>query len=180
VCDNCALIHHELGWSLSKLLHLSRDEFPLWLENLMTTHGGNKQCNALWEASIPAGWAKISPTSSHEKRRSFILSKYRWHAFTSDEHHNIPLDGLLQLLTHESGAVQLQVQDVHMFISRRVDINGEQGNASALQMALAYGNAPVACFLLLNGSSFSDGDLRQLSALTGAPLKDFATSLCAV
>ena len=187
VCEDCALIHQQLGWCVSKLKHLVRDDFPAWLVQLLREHGGNERGNSLWGNSVPEGWSKITPTSSPEKRRNWINAKYLWHAFVDDEPRGLDFDKLAQLV--ESGSAT--VASCHLFLTRKVDVNKkkEEGSSSSssssspqsmLQIALAQGNTSVACFLLCAGSEYSDSDLVQLAGLLGVPVSEFSTILCLV
>ena len=179
-----------LGWCVSKLKHvLGRDEFPAWQVELLLEMG-NERGNNIWEKQIPIGWNKITSGSSLEKRRNWVSAKYQWYAFISD---NVQAGGGVRfdekgLMTSIANGVT--VDDVHVFLSRRVDINrrhvlGEEGlmmllptttttttttpTTTALHLALACRNSLVALFLLVNGSDYTAEDALHLSNLIDSP-----------
>jgi len=162
VCDECALVHDQLGWSVSKLKHAEKDEYFEW-EVALLEAGGNERGNAKWEAAIPIGWAKPQPTSSPEARRVWVSAKYQWFAFVSDSH-LLDEEGLGRLII-SGGAT---VDNVHLHLTRKVDINKKLDRGlNIMQLAIQHSNTLVACFLLVNGSDFTDKDLSALTSLMG-------------
>ena len=156
LCEECALVHQQLGWTVSKLKHLSHDHFPDWQIDLLQLLG-NARANAIWEAQVPEGWAKISGTSSLEKRSSWIRAKYLWFAFVSDDH--VSEEQLWQDFAN------VDVTAVHAFLARQgVDINAALSPVpgsvpcTLLRLALARNDTTLARFLLLNDAVVDDPD----------------------
>lgn len=65
LCEDCALVHQQLGWCISKLQHISRDDFPDWMVTMRVgTKRGDKQrrihprCSFIF---IPQGWYQQAP-----------------------------------------------------------------------------------------------------------------------
>jgi len=158
LCEECALVHQQLGWTVSKLKHLSCDHFPDWQVDLLLLLG-NARANEIWEAQVPVGWAKITTTSSLEKRSSWIRAKYLWFAFVSDDRVSE------EQLWRDFANGDASVSAVHAYLARQsVDINAPRSPVpgsvpcTLLRLALARNDTTVARFLLLNGAEFDAAD----------------------
>ncbi|XP_035389936.1 arf-GAP with Rho-GAP domain, ANK repeat and PH domain-containing protein 1 isoform X5 [Electrophorus electricus] len=76
-CKRCAGEHRSLGPSISKVRSLKMDK-KVWTDNLIQLFLvlGNERANQFWAANVPPSEA-LSPTSSSEERRRYIIAKYR-------------------------------------------------------------------------------------------------------
>ncbi|NXD28544.1 ARAP1 protein, partial [Spelaeornis formosus] len=77
ICKRCAGEHRGLGPGISKVRSLKMDR-KVWTEELIELFQqfGNMTANQFWAANVPPSEA-ISPTSSSQERRHFLISKYR-------------------------------------------------------------------------------------------------------
>ncbi|XP_060744888.1 arf-GAP with Rho-GAP domain, ANK repeat and PH domain-containing protein 1-like isoform X2 [Tachysurus vachellii] len=76
-CKRCAGEHRSLGPSISKVRSLKMDK-KVWTEDLVQLflELGNERANQFWAANIPPSEA-LTPFSSSDKRKHFIIAKYR-------------------------------------------------------------------------------------------------------
>jgi len=84
LCQQCAAVHRQLSWAISKLKSIELDEFSEWQMKIIHYELGNDVVNSIWEKNVPAGWTKPSKGSSPEDRSKWILAKYRWYAFVDE------------------------------------------------------------------------------------------------
>ncbi|NWR54764.1 ARAP1 protein, partial [Bucorvus abyssinicus] len=77
ICKRCAGEHRGLGPGITKVRSLKMDR-KVWTEELIELfhHIGNAVANQFWAANVPPSEA-ISPTSSSQERRRFLVAKYR-------------------------------------------------------------------------------------------------------
>ena len=83
-CEDCASIHRQLSWAVSKLKNIQLDEFYPWQVKLLRESMGNTKANKVWELLPPAGWNKPTALSTMEERSRWILAKYRWYGFVDE------------------------------------------------------------------------------------------------
>ncbi|XP_020523914.1 ADP-ribosylation factor GTPase-activating protein AGD12 isoform X2 [Amborella trichopoda] len=81
ICLKCCGVHRSLGTHISKVLSVSLDDWTDDQIDSMIEVGGNSSANAIYEASIPAGFSKPGPDSGYEERSHFIRSKYELQEF---------------------------------------------------------------------------------------------------
>ncbi|RDX66719.1 ADP-ribosylation factor GTPase-activating protein AGD12, partial [Mucuna pruriens] len=81
VCLKCCGVHRSLGAHISKVLSVALDELSTDEIDSMIEVGGNSSANSIYEASIPEGFTKPGPDSSHDLRAKFIRSKYEHQEF---------------------------------------------------------------------------------------------------
>ncbi|XP_046719255.1 arf-GAP with Rho-GAP domain, ANK repeat and PH domain-containing protein 1-like [Silurus meridionalis] len=76
-CKRCAGEHRSLGPSVSKVRSLKMDR-KVWTDELLQLFMelGNDRANQFWAANIPPSEA-LTPLSSNDERRRFIIAKYR-------------------------------------------------------------------------------------------------------
>ncbi|NXW78777.1 ARAP1 protein, partial [Hirundo rustica] len=77
ICKRCAGEHRGLGPGITKVRSLKMDR-KVWTEELIELFQkfGNMMANEFWAANVPPSEA-ISPTSSSQERRRFVIAKYR-------------------------------------------------------------------------------------------------------
>ncbi|NXQ50030.1 ARAP1 protein, partial [Catharus fuscescens] len=77
ICKRCAGEHRGLGPGITKVRSLKMDR-KVWTEELIELFQqfGNVTANQFWAANVPPSEA-ISPTSSSQERRRFLIAKYR-------------------------------------------------------------------------------------------------------
>ncbi|NXW66445.1 ARAP1 protein, partial [Eurystomus gularis] len=77
ICKRCAGEHRGLGPSITKVRSLKMDR-KVWTEELIELFHqiGNAVANQFWAANVPPSEA-ITPTSSSQERRRFLIAKYR-------------------------------------------------------------------------------------------------------
>ncbi|NWX27471.1 ARAP1 protein, partial [Notiomystis cincta] len=77
ICKRCAGEHRALGPGITKVRSLKMDK-KVWTEELIELflQFGNRMANQFWAANVPPSEA-ISPTSSSQERRRFLIAKYR-------------------------------------------------------------------------------------------------------
>ncbi|NWY28585.1 ARAP1 protein, partial [Pheucticus melanocephalus] len=77
ICKRCAGEHRGLGPGITKVRSLKMDR-KVWTEELIELFQrfGNIMANQFWAANVPPSEA-ISPTSSSQERRRFLIAKYR-------------------------------------------------------------------------------------------------------
>ncbi|NWQ63302.1 ARAP1 protein, partial [Neopipo cinnamomea] len=77
ICKRCAGEHRGLGPGITKVRSLKMDR-KVWTEELIKLFQqfGNAMANEFWAANVPPSEA-ISPTSSSQERRRFLIAKYR-------------------------------------------------------------------------------------------------------
>ena len=84
LCENCASVHRQLTWAVSKLKNIKLDQFSTWQLNLMIRDLGNTVSNDIWEKCVPEGWIKPSSLSVLEDKSQWIIAKYRWYGFVDE------------------------------------------------------------------------------------------------
>lgn len=85
LCEDCASIHRQLTWAVSKLKNIQLDDFYQWQINLLHDYLGNKKVNDIWEKCVPEGWSKPqSDIASLEEKSRWIMAKYRWYGFVDE------------------------------------------------------------------------------------------------
>ncbi|XP_015500020.1 arf-GAP with Rho-GAP domain, ANK repeat and PH domain-containing protein 1 isoform X5 [Parus major] len=77
ICKRCAGEHRGLGPGITKVRSLKMDR-KVWTEELIELFQqfGNMMANQFWAANVPPSEA-ISPSSSSQERRRFLIAKYR-------------------------------------------------------------------------------------------------------
>ncbi|NXD85338.1 ARAP1 protein, partial [Halcyon senegalensis] len=77
ICKRCAGEHRGLGPGITKVRSLKMDR-KVWTEELIELFHqiGNAVANQFWAANVPPSEA-ITPTSSSQERRRFLIAKYR-------------------------------------------------------------------------------------------------------
>ncbi|NWZ58366.1 ARAP1 protein, partial [Haliaeetus albicilla] len=77
ICKRCAGEHRGLGPSITKVRSLKMDR-KVWTEELIELFHqiGNAVANQFWAANVPPSEA-ITPASSSQERRRFLIAKYR-------------------------------------------------------------------------------------------------------
>ncbi|NWV66725.1 ARAP1 protein, partial [Malurus elegans] len=77
ICKRCAGEHRGLGPAITKIRSLKMDR-KVWTQDLIELFQqfGNMMANQFWAANVPPSEA-ISPTSSSQDRRRFLIAKYR-------------------------------------------------------------------------------------------------------
>ncbi|XP_056185472.1 arf-GAP with Rho-GAP domain, ANK repeat and PH domain-containing protein 1 isoform X4 [Falco biarmicus] len=77
ICKRCAGEHRGLGPGITKVRSLKMDR-KVWTEELIELFHqiGNAVANQFWAANVPPSEA-ITPTSSSQERRHFLIAKYR-------------------------------------------------------------------------------------------------------
>lgn len=165
VCEDCAAVHQQLSWAISKLKSIQLDEFSEWQVNLLQTELGNSVANQIWEKSVPEGWSKPVPTSSVEDKAQWILAKYRWYGFVDE--FRVRSDAQL-----ESGIMEAvkagNLKDVIWWISHKADINCTHPPGTGrtlLHEAITHEHVNVVAFLLQNGA-----DLYAVDSSGNRPL----------
>ena len=149
-CEDCASIHRQLSWAVSKLKNIQLDDFHAWQIDMLDTTLGNRRVNSIWEKNAPEGWAKPNPQSSLEERSRWITAKYRWYGFVDDECHVRSDDqlahGLMRAIRRNS------VYEMLWWSSHKAVVNCEYPIGSGhtpLHEALLYRNPIVIGYLLM-------------------------------
>ncbi|NXW19171.1 ARAP1 protein, partial [Circaetus pectoralis] len=77
ICKRCAGEHRGLGPTITKVRSLKMDR-KVWTEELIELFHqiGNAVANQFWAANVPPSEA-ITPASSSQERRRFLIAKYR-------------------------------------------------------------------------------------------------------
>ncbi|BFZ15080.1 hypothetical protein BsWGS_18118 [Bradybaena similaris] len=81
VCKNCAGVHRMFDYRISKIRSLRMDTrvwTPSLIEIMITI--GNASANTFWEFNVPTG-AKPLPTDPMDKRKEYIIKKYKQKQF---------------------------------------------------------------------------------------------------
>jgi len=150
LCADCATLHRKLGADFSRLRALRLDKWsPLVLKYLVSA-GGNEKANAVWESAPPSGWCKPSAWSALHVKETWVLAKYRWCGFITDERLQDPSRDMA------SAAREGDVPRLARAFAQRADANwrnvSDRGRSS-LHAAAAAGRADAVAFLLLNGAA---------------------------
>ncbi|KAJ1461460.1 hypothetical protein M885DRAFT_269979, partial [Pelagophyceae sp. CCMP2097] len=164
LCADCATLHRKLGADFSRLRALRLDKWsPLVLKYLVSA-GGNEKANAVWESAPPSGWCKPSAWSALHVKETWVLAKYRWCGFITDERLQDPSRDMA------SAAREGDVPRLARAFAQRADANwrnvSDRGRSS-LHAAAAAGRADAVAFLLLNGAAahqLDDDDATPLCA----------------
>lgn len=86
VCEDCASVHRQLTWAVSKLKNIQLDDFYPWQVKLLRESLGNQRANAVWEQAVPEGWTKpAGKDATLEEKSRWIMAKYRWYGFVDDD-----------------------------------------------------------------------------------------------
>ena len=85
LCESCANIHRSMGSLTSRVRSIYFDEWPKPMVDLISDNFTNDKVNSIWESSIMKGWTKPKPEDDKEIKTDWIISKYRWFAFVSEE-----------------------------------------------------------------------------------------------
>ena len=83
-CEDCASIHRQLSWAVSKLKNIQLDEFYPWQIKILREAMGNTVVNKIWEPCVPEGWVKPNELSTIEEKSRWIMAKYRWYGFVDE------------------------------------------------------------------------------------------------
>ena len=78
LCEECATVHRQLGWAVSKLKNIALDEFYEWQMQPLVELLGNEVANSIWEIAIPTGWNKPTPTAAVEGVKYSLKCKSSW------------------------------------------------------------------------------------------------------
>lgn len=154
LCEECAVVHRQLTWAVSKLKSIKLDQFSSWQMNLMIQDLGNTVSNEIWEKNIPIGWAKPQPRSAIEDKSQWIMAKYRWYGFVDE----------LRVRSNEQLAAGIMeavlagdIKAIMYWLSHKADINcsyPEGSGRTPLQTAIERKLVNVTAFLVQNGSDF--------------------------
>lgn len=118
VCDECALVHRQLTWAISKLKSIQLDEFTGWQIDLLLQMG-NHLGNSIWEKNVPEGWMKLSRASPMEEKRDFIIAKYRWYGFVDEF---CPIDDNQLSAGMIEAAASLDIGKIQYWLAQKANI----------------------------------------------------------
>lgn len=152
LCEECAVVHRQLTWAVSKLKSIKLDQFSSWQMNLMIQDLGNDVSNDIWEKCVPEGWTKPQPHSAIEDKSQWIMAKYRWFGFVDE----FRVRSNEQLAAGIMDAVlACDIKAIMWWLSHKADINcsyPEGSGRTPLHAAIESKNMNVSVFLLQNGA----------------------------
>ncbi|CEG42948.1 arf-gap with coiled-ank repeat and ph domain-containing protein 2-like isoform x1 [Plasmopara halstedii] len=178
LCIECSGIHRSLGVHESKVRSLTLDSWDMSLLVLLRDELGNDVVNAVWEYTIPNGWAKSTPSTSREVKARFIQAKYHFHAFAEpdatleDDDHVCKQELAKRFI---AGASRGDVKELMWCVAHGIDVNVRVGEMeeTALHVSAASGSATCCDYLVLNGSNLTLIDKRGWSPYDAAKAGGF-------
>ncbi|GMF19115.1 unnamed protein product [Phytophthora lilii] len=168
LCIECSGIHRSLGVHESKVRSLTLDSWDMTLLAMLRDDLGNDAVNAVWEHTVPDGWAKPIPTTQREEKARYIKAKYHFHGFAEP-------DATLNALEDDDNALKQELakrfiaaashgnlKELMWCLAHGVDVNARAGeqNETALHVSAAAGAASCCDYLVLNGASLTLTDKR--------------------
>ena len=158
LCEECASVHRQLTWSISKLKNIRLDEFSKWQMNLLICDLGNVKSNSIWEKNIPEGWMKPTQQSPAEDKAQFILAKYLWFGFVDEYYPKNELElvvGMMESIANDD------VKGVLWWVSHNASVNADYPVGSGrtpLHEAVEKGHITLTALLVLNGADLYSED----------------------
>ena len=176
LCEDCASVHRQLTWAVSKLKNIQLDDFYPWQVQLLRECLGNAKVNEVWEKCVPEGWAKpAGKEATLEEKSRWVMAKYRWYGFVDE----FRVTGDEQLVQGIMEAVTVSdVSKIMWWISHKAVVNCEYppgSGRSPLHNALKLQNVNVIGYLLMNGADMyavDDKGVSPLNMIDPSTMKD--------
>jgi hypothetical protein len=177
LCEECAVVHRQLTWAVSKLKSVKLDQFSTWQMDLMIADLGNNASNEIWEKCVPEGWTKPQPNSAIEDKSQWIMAKYRWFGFVDE----FRVRSNEQLATGIMDAVLAgDIKAIMWWLSHKADINCTHPDGSGrtpLHIAIENNQKNVISFLVQNGADIYAVDNKNRTPIDEAGNDEWRRSI---